>query len=459
MFYVGIVGLIFISLFYWLKNKELRGFFLFWYLIFLPTSKLLPEDLINLPGFRFEVLFGLGFLALDLFTERANAFSSKIIWKKIKPAIILYVLQMVYVLYETLKAIINPVSLYKTQEISFPIFLIRNLIFLVIFLRICFLLQDEYFRKIVILAITMGFVLLGISSFFSELFTAMGMKIGGSFVFDPTLGHRVFRSAGLYRGDPTQFSAFLSTGFGLAFALFLLSKTKVQRIYLFLVLGACFIGNLNTGTRAGFLGMIAVVIFYLLVEKQSFSKKSLIIFVIIVSGVWMLINFGEFFLARVSRTDEQLAGADNALSRTATWVAHIYYFLNHPQWWFTGTWERVRVGPVILASHSTVLKYLVYAGLPFFIFYYKNIIKIFSTYFKSRDKFSFNFLYPLLGYLVPSLMNDNFDIAYLPLMIALGMFNPKREKLSFLFSKIFSNKNKITADQKVLQPNIESEKY
>lgn len=453
MFYVGIVAVIFISLFYWLQQKELRGFFLFWYLIFLPTSKLLPEDLINLPGFRFEVVFGLAFLALDLFTERKNAIPAIIIWKKIKPAIILYVLQMLYILYETLKATINPVNIYKTQDINFPIFLIRNIIFLMIFLRICFLLQDEYFRKILILAITSGFILLGISSFFSEIFVAMGMKIGGSFVFDPTLGTRVFRSAGLYRGDPTQFSAFLSTGFGLAFALFLLAKTKMHRFYLFSVMIACFVGNLNTGTRAGFIGMISIVIFYLLVEKQSFSKKSLIIFIIIVSGVWMVINFGEFFLARLSRTDEQLSGADNALSRSAAWVAHILFFINNPQVWLFGSWERVFVGYTILASHSTVLKYLVYAGLPFFIFYYKNIFSIIRIYFSNRTKFTFNFLYPLIGYLIPSFMNDNFDIAYLPLMIALGMFNPKKEKLSFIFSNMFSKKENLNENQKISQLN------
>jgi hypothetical protein len=447
MFYVLIVAAIFLSLFYWLQKKELRGFFLFWYIIFLPTSKLLPEDLINIPGFRFEVLFGLAFLAFDIFTERTNSIPSKIIWKNLKPAVLLYVLQMIYILYETLKVIINPISLYHTQEYNFPIFLIRNLILLVIFFRICFLLQDQYFRKTVIMALTSGLILLGISSFFSEIFVKMGMSIGGSFVFDPTLGHRVFRSAGLYRGDPTQFSAFLSTGFGLAFALFLLSKTKILRIYLFSVMITCFIGNLNTGTRAGFIGMTAIIIFYLLVEKQSFSKKSLIIFIIIVSGIWMIVNFGEFFLARVSRTDEQLGGADNALSRTAAWIAHIMFFINNPQIWLFGTWQRVYVGGFQLASHSTILKYLVYAGVPFFILFYKNIISIFFIYFRNREKFSFNFLYPLLGYLVPSVMNDNFDIAYLPLMIALGLFNPGREKLiNILTNNSLKKKNKLLSE-------------
>ena len=438
MFYVVIIFLILISFFYWLQKKELREFFLFWFIIFLPASSLLPEDFVKIPGFRFEVLFGLGFLFIDLFTNRDHSLPPKLIWKTLKPAVLVYALQMIFLIYTDLKSTISP---YNTtvSETNFHIFLVRNLIFFIIFLRICFLLQDGYFRKIVFNAITAGFILLGISSFFSEIFARLGLHTGTKYVFEPGIGN-VFRSSGLYRGDPTQFSAFLSTGFGFAFALLLLSKTKMQRIYLIIVMVACFLGNLNTGTRAGFIGIVSIVIFYLLVEKQSFSKKSFILFIVFVGGIYLLFNFGDFFLARLETTGEQLSGADNAMSREAVWGAHILYFIMNPGIWLFGTWQSVHVGPFILASHSTVLRYLVYAGIPFFILFYKNIFSIFSTYFKEKESFSFNFLYPLLGYLVPSLMNDNYDLAYLPLMLALGLFNPARLKLSGIFYSDFLKK-------------------
>ncbi len=76
-------------------------------------------------------------------------------------------------------------------------------------------------------------------------------------------------------------------------------------------------------------------------------------------------------------------------------------------------------------SHSTLLNISCMQVLPFFIIYYSNIFLIFDKYFKNKENFSFNFIYPLLGYLMPSLMNDNFDLEYLPLIIALGLFNPK----------------------------------
>ncbi len=431
MFYLGVISIIFISIFYWLQKKELRGFFLFWYIIFLPTARLLPENFVKIPGFRFEVLFGLCFLFLDIFTNRENSLPPKLIWKNLKPAIWLYLFQMIFVLYDNLKNTLNPV--YESQETNFPIFLIRNIIFFLIFLRICFLLQDEYFRKTVINALTVGLILLGISSYFTSLFMSLGLDIAGRYESWEGLAGKVFRSAGLYRGDPTQFSGFLSTGFGFAFALFLITKNKMLRLYLGIVMIACFLGNLNTGTRAGFIGIISVIIFYLLVEKQSFSKKSLILFLFFVGGTYLLFNFGDFFLARVANTEEQLEGTENAMSRMAVWGAHILFFANNPGIWLYGTWKPVYVGPFILASHSTVLRYLVYAGVPFFLLFNKNIITIFSTYFKNREGFTFNFLYPLLGYLIPSLMNDNYDMAYLPLFIALGMFNPTRIKLSGIF--------------------------
>jgi hypothetical protein len=44
-------------------------------------------------------------------------------------------------------------------------------------------------------------------------------------------------------------------------------------------------------------------------------------------------------------------------------------------------------------------------------------------------------------------MNDNFDIAYLPLMIALGLFNPGREKLiNILTNNSLKKKNKLLSE-------------
>ena len=38
-------------------------------------------------------------------------------------------------------------------------------------------------------------------------------------------------------------------------------------------------------------------------------------------------------------------------------------------------------------------------------------------------------------------MNDNFDIAYLPLIIAIGLFNPRKLKLSWFLHKELKKEN------------------
>ncbi len=129
----------------------------------------------------------------------------------------------------------------------------------------------------------------------------MGLHPSGKYVFDEILGHSVFLDPQDYTEEiPHSFQHLHPQDLGWDLHYFLLDKTKKLRIYLFVVLIACFVGNLNTGSRAGFIGIISIIIFYLLVEKQSFSRKSLIIFTLVISGTWMLINFGDFFLARLA---------------------------------------------------------------------------------------------------------------------------------------------------------------
>ena len=130
----------------------------------------------------------------------------------------------------------------------------------------------------------------------------------------------------------------------------------------------------------------------------------------------------------------------------AIWTTHIKYFINNPSIWLLGTWNKIKVGPIYLTSHCTFLKYLIYAGIPFFLIFYKNIYNLFKYFFKNKKLLGFNYLYPLIGYLIPSTMNDNFDFNYLPLMLALGMAMTKDNDI---VSTIYKN---------IIKENLENKK-
>ena len=237
------------------------------------------------------------------------------------------------------------------------------------------------------------------------------------------MGKNVAISTGLFRGHPTQFAAFLGTGFGFAFAIFISAKKKLMKIGSVLAILSCLLGIISSSKRAGLIAIVVIILFYLFFEKQNISKKSIIIFAVIVLGIWSIFTFGDYIIVRIGGTEEQLRGADNTASRYAIWSAHLIFFVNHPEIWPIGVWweESINVNQYVLASHNTFLRYLIYAGIPFFFFFYRNIFRLFKHYFKNKQTMHFNYLYPLIGYLVPSAMNDNYDTNYLPLILALGL--------------------------------------
>ena len=286
-----------------------------------------------------------------------------------------------------------------------------------------------------------GLVLLGVTSFLSPFLIKLGISISSR-----EMGGGL-RSAGVFRGHPTVFAGFMSTGFGFAFAFFIINKERVKRLFFLAVIIGSLLGIINSASRAGIFGVIAVILFYIIVEKQSFSSKSIIIFSLITVALWVLISFGDFILSRFTSTEQQLSGQE--FSRTAIWIVYLNLFFNNPQIWLQGLWGTIQIGPYeAVNSHSTPIGYLVYGGLPFFILFYWSIYSLFKYYFKNRNILNFNLLYPLIGYLIPSLMNNNNDIRYLPIMLALALYNPNEMHLALLLKHQFNKKrlNKINSE-------------
>ncbi len=429
-FYVSVIFAIFLSFLYWLEKKDLKPFFLFWYIVFLPTQKLLPEDMVRIPGFRFEMFFGLMFLFFDLVVNQPKGFiPTKFIYSKIKHALIIFSLQLFFVIYLFLKDTLQGVSSEDDPNLLF--FIVKHLITVIIFLRMAVYLQDDYYRKIIIIALAIGFTFLGISSFLSPFFRSLGVAIAGSST----------RSAGLFKGHVTQFAGFMSTGFGFAFAFFIVNKVKLKRLFFLIVMMGCLIGVLNSAARAGIFGIVAIILFYILVEKQNFSTKAIIIFLVISIGIWILLTFGGYLIERFGTTEEQLAGDENESSRMAVWGAYLYMFANNPDIWLLGTWRYLNISGHILSSHSIIVKYLVFGGIPFFLFFYVTIFQLFRYYFRKKDILNFNILYPVIGYLIPSTMNDNIDFLYFPIILSLGLFNQNEFKLSLLLQKMKKRKS------------------
>ena len=429
MFYIGILASIFVSFIYWFKKNDLRAFFLFWYIVFLPTTKLLPD--INIPGFRFENIFGISFLIVDYFVQNKNVKKQKIYYEQSKYVRIFLIMQASFLVYSFVKGIFFPSEDQYYSIIDFAIFSIRMSLIVYVFVRVCYLIQNINIKNVITYGLLVGLFLLGFSSFFYKFFAELGVTTG-QLQYDEELKRNVIASAGLFRGHPTQFSAFLATGFGFAFSLLLSKKNRIMQMFSLIAIMSCILGIINSSKREGIVGVIIILLYYLFFEKQNISKKTIILFFILSMGIWAVFNFGDYLISRIGETQQQLSGITNNESRYAIWSSHILFFIEHQEIWPIGIWWRgsIKIGNLFITSHNTLLKYLIYAGVPFFFFYYKNIYNLFKYYFNNKKFMSLNYLYPLIGYLVPSVMNDNFDTNYLPFMLLLGMAASVDNKLN-----------------------------
>ena len=233
MFYLIVSTSITISFIYWFRKNSIREFFLFWYIVFLPTTKLLPD--INIPGFRFEILFGIGFLLIDFFSTSSRQIEKKLYFNETNFARLIIILQAVFLVYGSLKQIFFPHGKDFITLSELLTTTIRTVLIIYIFIRISYSLSSSIVRQTITFALLVGFCLLGFSAFFYNFFANLGL-LTAKLEFNEELGRNVVSTTGLFRGHPTQFAGFLGTGFGFAFAILLSAKKNLVKSISFLAL-------------------------------------------------------------------------------------------------------------------------------------------------------------------------------------------------------------------------------
>lgn len=399
---------------------------LFWLIIFIPTIKLLPDNFLPLPGMRLSVIMGFVFVfTYYLFPEKEDTIINEH-KKSFRYVFIYLILSSVFLFYQEFKEYIITDFLVTTNTLKdVAVFGIRLALFIFIFYKVSVLLNYNYYRDVLKNSLLIGIIIIGISTFFGDQLVSLGINIVGTSSFLGSLNVEHYRNSGLYRGHPTQYAAFLSMGFGFALAL-LVKKDKTSKWLIFGAISTSFIGILHTGTRAGAAGVLAVVIFYIIMQKDYFSRKLFLTVITLILLVVLLLLFGDYFLFRFESSEAQLRGVYNPTSRFATWGAHILFFLENPQYWLIGSLETVKVTIFMLAPHSTLLSHLVFGGIIFFYVFYKNLYNIYKVA-KRKINYKFNVVYPLLAFFIPSLGNDNFHIYYLPYILMLGLTIDKTE--------------------------------
>jgi len=186
----------------------------------------------------------------------------------------------------------------------------------------------------------------------------------------------------------------------------------------YIAAGLVFLAILKTGSRAAFAAIIIIMCFFLFKNIKSFKKKMVFIFLTAVMG-FILIKFGDVLTSRLTDREliEKSIDTESISSRPAKWFAYIQDIIQNPHYLLLG---RISLPPIERDVHSAYIKMIWEGGLILFIptvIIFKRIIK----QNKFREKGSISVLYPLLGFLIPSItISTIIPPLFLPIIIALA---------------------------------------
>lgn len=409
MILFGLLGLLFISFIYFLIQKRIEYFFLYWFLFSLPTTGIIPD--VYLPASYLDpfILFGFGFFLFS-FKKQTDNIALK---QAYRISSMFYVLQFLYVVLGFLRGFVFKGQTFDSNS---GIFLFKITFEMIIILRVIFLSLNQHYLRLIIVAMFSGVVFLGFSSTMPQELIAEGYKISSLNESKQKItgqkldaGQTVNRTSGLYKGHPTQFGAFMAACFGFFIVLLGIKKYRILS-----AIGLLFalLGIFNSGTRAALLGLVGILIITAFKYRSVLFKRLFLVMVFLIAAYLLFEKYGETITIRSSRTEEDFENF-----RVVNWENHIKYFFENPSTWFFGTSADIITNFKSYKSHSTPLGFLIYGGLILFVSFYYLVFKMIRIGLFQLRRSNFTILLPLIGYLLPSFGNDNFAMTYEPLMI------------------------------------------
>jgi hypothetical protein len=266
------------------------------------------------------------------------------------------------------------------------------------------------------------YLVYGIAAIFAYSFAEFGINSTIRESTNINTGLNYSRVSGIYGGHPTQFAGFMAVGYG--FVLSIYEKNKQYRDLV--IMGICVIAILLANSRAGILSIVIITLIYTTKNRINFFST---ILVLIAIGAAFSMFGGEFVnrSSNIVNYSSYLSSRDpyESGSRIAIWIYYLELLLTHPSSILTG-WRLSQVS--FISSHSLFLEILFQCGLFVFIAYIINLRSIIKL---TKGKYGFyDFRYPLFGYIIPGLLNENWDITMFPLIFVVFAIINSTEKLN-----------------------------
>jgi hypothetical protein len=236
------------------------------------------------------------------------------------------------------------------SDISTQLLITRTIKYCMMFLPMLFLIKlcyIEYYKNIVWRGFIISVGLIALSMIFSEQIHQLGIATQDTHRIDEA-GFRggYIRRAGIFRslGDVNSAAGFLVIGF--AFILYI-GKLYIHRVLEVILLLLIIIALIASGSRAAFLSISFVIIYYFLNSDININEK-------ILQGVFLMIIilffiFQDLLNPVIDRFGAIRIGEDHLdrnyqYGRVGGWIFYLNYILSHPDVCIVGARKSIYAG-------------------------------------------------------------------------------------------------------------------
>jgi hypothetical protein len=213
----------------------------------------------------------------------------------------------------------------------------------------------------------------------------------------------------------------LSAVLGMCFGYFLaqIQNGKIEKKY-FIAMVFVVVGIINTGSRAGLLGLGSIIFLYFIRNRTKNFFPSLIMLGIV---GFVLYEYGGPIFDRVFQRSQQFHNPGSEFTnkyfganvRFYKWIVYYDEMKKNPIMFFAGTFQQ-RATFIYYNVHNVFILLLYYGGLLFTIPYLINFFKI-LTLRKSKRKGSFSLIYILIPYIALLMTINDWFYFILPIFI------------------------------------------
>jgi hypothetical protein len=227
------------------------------------------------------------------------------------------------------------------------------------------------------------------------------------------------RTSGIFiGGDANTVASVLGMCFGYIVAQ--IEKKRANIIYYIAIVFIVF-GIIETGSRGGLLGLAAILLLYLYLNKSNFQGL-LVSIVTSMMIIAIIVNYGDNVLGRFVQHNVNTANMDfdptkygGANIRFYKWVIYLKEIASNPDYIFIGN-LRPRPAWIRFNAHNVFIIMLYYGGILFFSLYSYVILKM-LTIKQSKRPGSYRLVYVLIPFLIMIMELNDWYYFILPFFV------------------------------------------